>query len=119
MISENFILLINKLKIKTINNEAIWSKTSRDNEYKLDLGKGAITVDSYSNDGIKFVDLAIINDRGDLVDRIWAASGNTEDYGLLMELHALARRAFYKVDETFLNIFKELDSNKIVGREDS
>jgi hypothetical protein len=39
MIAENFKLLIEKLKLKTIKREACWTKTSRDEEYKLHLGK--------------------------------------------------------------------------------
>ena len=116
MIPDNFKLLIEKLKAKTSRKEAIWSKTSRDNEFKLDLGKGAITIDNYSDDdGLNYVDMVVINDRGDIIDRIWFSRKNLFDYDELVELHNMARRAYYKVDETFKSIFKELDSDKTLG----
>lgn len=115
MIPENYKLLIEKLKQKTLKKEANWSKTSADDEYKLDLGKGAITIDNWRDNGKTYIDLSIINDRGDIIDRIYFPSGETEDYNLVLELHSLAKRAYYKIDETLKNIFKELDSDKPIG----
>lgn len=119
MIPENFKILIDKLKEKTTRKEAIWSKTSRNDEFKLDLGKGAITVDRWLNEdtGEQLVDIAVINDRGDRIDSIYFNSTEKEDYKYLIELHSLAKRAYYKVDETFKSIFKELDSDKTIGTE--
>ena len=117
MIPENYKILIEKLKLKTDKKEAVWSKTSRDNEFKLDLGKGAITVDSYSEDYNRFIDMTILNDRGDTIDRIFFTSNEEEEYHFLSDLHTLARRAYYKIDETIKEIFKELDSNKTIGNE--
>ena len=121
MIPDNFVTLIQKLKEKTIAHKAIWVKTSRDNEFKLDLGKGAITTDRWISPEINLdcVDLVIINEKGDKVDSIEIASSYKEDYKVLVELHVLAKRAYYKVDETFKNIFKELDDDKIIGKEGS
>ena len=119
MIPENFKILIEKLKEKTAKKEAIWSKTSRDNEFKLDLGKGAITIDMWQNDetGQPMVDITVINEYGDRIDSIYFSSNEKEDYKYLHELHSLAKRAYYKVDETFKIIFKELDSDKTIGTE--
>ena len=119
MIPENFKTLVDKLKDKTTKKEAIWSKTSRDDEFKLDLGKGAITLDRWLNEETneQMVDIAVINDRGDRVDTIVFPSYEKEEYKYLVELHSLAKRAYYKVDETFKTIFKELDSDKTIGTE--
>ncbi len=119
MIPENFKLLIDKLKLKTSKHEAIWIKTSRDDEFKLDLGKGAITLDLWVNHDTEeqFVDLAIINERGDTIDRIYFSEVEKEDFKNLEELHVIAKRAYYKIDETFKNILKELDSDKTIGSE--
>ncbi len=117
--SENFRILIEKLKAKTIKKEALWTMTSRDNEFKLDLGKGAITIDNWPHDqsGIPLVDLAIFNDVGDKIDYIVYDESEKEHYEMLLDLHSLAKGSYYKVDETFQNIFKELDSNKTIGIE--
>lgn len=115
MIPENNRILIDKLIIKTINKEALWSKTSANNEFKLDLDKGAIIVDSYGEDRNQAVDMVIINGNGEVIDKIYFTSRDEEEFKLLTELHTLARRAYYKVDETFKDILKELDDNKTVG----
>ncbi len=116
--TENFITLIEKLKNKTASKQAIWSKTSRDNEFKLELQKGAITTDNWNDDDENsFIDLSIINENGDTIDRVYFHSSEKEDYKKLLELHDLVKRAYYKVDETIKNIFNELDSEKTVGKE--
>lgn len=119
MIPENFQILIEKLKDKTVKREAVWSKTSRDDEFKLDLGKGAITVDRWEHPETteQLVDIAVINERGDRVDSIYFSAAEKEEYKYLVELHSLAKRAYFKVDETFKTIFKELDSDKTIGIE--
>ncbi|OQP44881.1 hypothetical protein A4H97_11020 [Niastella yeongjuensis] len=120
MIPENYKALIVKLKQKTLNKETIWSKTSRNEEYKLVLDKGAITIDKWDSDSVSYIDISIINDRGDVIDRIQVSDGEElNDYNLLSELHAAAKRAYYKVDETIKSIFIELDSSKIIGKENA
>jgi hypothetical protein len=117
MIPENFVTLIDKLSEKTSKKEAVWSKTSRDDEFKLDLGKGAITIDRWQNDdnNEQSVDLAVMNENGDRIDYIFFTYADRDDFKNLAELHSLAKRAYYKVDETFKSIFKELDSDKTIG----
>ena len=117
MVPDNFKTLVDKLKEKTTKKEAIWSKTSQDNEFKLDLGRGAITVDHWGNEFGQYVDMSVINEDGDIVDSIRFHEGEINEYKYLIELHSLAKRAYYKVDETFKAIFKELDSDKTIGVE--
>lgn len=120
MIPENFKTLVDKLIEKTTKREAIWSKTSRDDEFKLDLGKGAITTDRWTgSSGESLVDIAVINERGDRIDSIYFSSTEKNDYEYLVELHSLAKRSYFKVDETFKSIFKELDSDKTIGKDKS
>ena len=108
--------LIEKLKEKTLKKEAILTKTTRDDEFKLDFGQGAITVDQWSDehDHVQYVYIAVFNERGDKIDTIYISSDDKEDYKFLEELHVLAKRADYIVDDTFKIIFKEIESDKVI-----
>lgn len=119
MIPDNFKTLIAKLLVKTQKKEVIWQKSSREDEYKLELGSGALTVDKWSPDN-KYnmsIDVAIYNDRGDRIDRIAASEEeDREDFKLLDQFHTEVRRAYYKVDETFKGIFDELEKDGAIGK---
>lgn len=121
MIPNNFKNLIEKLLNKTQKREVIWQKSSREDEYKLDLDSGALTVDKWSPEN-KFnmsIDIAIYNDRGDRIDRIEVHSEeNPDDFKLLDEFHSEVRRTYYKVDETFKGILTELDKEGAIGKEE-
>jgi hypothetical protein len=119
MIPENISSLIEKLKQKTSNKQANWLKTSRENEFKLELNKGAITTDNWNHKDVgMMVDFAILNEYGDEVERIMVIEAEEiEDYKFVLELHNLAKREYYNVDDTIKTIFDELDSDKIVGKE--
>jgi hypothetical protein len=116
MIAENFRLLIEKLKYKSSKREAIWAKTSRDEEFKLHLGKVTLLTDCWYDEVTfnKKVDLVILNEDGEKIDGVILSKGE-DDYELLIELHTLAKQSYYKIDETFKSIFEELDSNKVIG----
>ncbi|MFM2203875.1 MAG: hypothetical protein RLZZ605_839 [Bacteroidota bacterium] len=116
MIAENFRLLIEKLKYKSAKREAIWAKTSRDEEFKLHLGKVTLLTDCWYDEVTfnKKVDLVILNEDGEKIDGVILSKGE-DDYELLIELHTLAKQSYYKIDETFKSIFEELDSNKVIG----
>ncbi|CCG53698.1 Protein of unknown function [Flavobacterium indicum GPTSA100-9 = DSM 17447] len=116
MISENIKILIDKLKKKTESGQAIWTKTSRDTEFKLELQKGAIVTDNWEDGQGFFVDLAILNENGEIIERDFF-NVNEEDYKTLYEVYLLAKNSYYKVDETLKTIFDELDSPKIVGKD--
>jgi hypothetical protein len=121
MIPDNFKALIAKLVTKTHKKQVVWTKTSRDEEFKLNLEKGAITVDNWYDDeaNVWRVDIAIYNDRGDRIDRIAYMEAEKNDYEALMVLHSAAKSAYFKVEDTFKDIFKELDSDKTIGSEQS
>lgn len=115
MLSEKFKLLIEKLISKTNKREIIWSKTHRDDEYMLKVGKSTILIDCWIDDNLQsIVELAIYNNNGDKIDGI-VINEQQVDYLFLLELHTIAKQAYYNVDETFKSIFEALDSNKIIG----
>lgn len=118
MISENLKVLIDKLKKKTESGKAIWSKTSVETEFKLELQKGAITTDNWvdSQNSESLVDLLIINANGDVIERAVFGESETIDYNQLIEVYELAKKSYYKVDETIKTIFDELDSENTVGK---
>ena len=118
MIPDNIKTLIEKLKNKTIAKQTIWSKTSRENEFKLELSKGSITIDNWEDEVGMLIDFVIRNESGDVIERI-AFNSNDEyiDYKFILELYTLVKREYYKVEETIKTIFDELDSDKKIGKE--
>lgn len=116
MISEKLKILIEKLRSKTESREAIWKKTSRDTEFKLEFQKGAVTIDNWTDDFGSFVDIRIINENGDEVEGVVFDSNTPEQYSVLQDLSELIKKSYYKTDETFKTLIDELDSDKIVGK---
>ncbi len=116
MISEKLKILIDKLTKKTESKQAIWKKTSRDTEFKLEFQKGAVTIDNWNDDLGTFVDLRIINENGDEVEGVVFEPDSTEQYTILEGLYELIKKSYYKTDETFKTLLDELDSDKIVGK---
>jgi len=120
MISTNIKILIEKLKKKTESGQAIWTKTSRDSEFKLELQKGAITTDNWEDNEGRYIDLAIINENGEAIERdafnLYEMT-QVENYNTLYEIYEIAKKSYYKIDETLKTIFDELDSEKIVGKD--
>jgi len=119
MIPDNFKKLVEKLLDKTQKKEVIWQKTTREDEYMLELDSGALTVDKWTPEN-KYgtsVDIVIFNDRGDKIDRI-EINSDDDDFQLLDNFHSEVRRTYYKVDETFKGIMGELDSDGKIGKEE-
>lgn len=117
MISENIKILIKKLKKKTEAGQAIWSKTTSDTEFKLELNKGAITIDCWlADDFFTYADLSVFNDVGEIIQRE-IFNNNHESFNELFEIYEIVKRSYYKIDETLMTIFEELDSPKIVGKD--
>jgi hypothetical protein len=114
MIPNNIENLILALIEKTNKKEAIWGKTSRPNEFKLNFEKGAVTSDLWDKNGDEIVDFSIYNSFGDQIYNYSAQKGEV-GYEILLELHNNAKREFYKVDETISNLFNEVKSDKSIG----
>lgn len=117
MIPEKIEELVKSIIIKTNAGKANWGKTARVDEFKLFFEKGAITTDSWSLDdgNIVLFDFAIYNLNGDRIE--YFSRGPIDDgYQYLSELHEVARRDYYKVDETISGLFDEIKSEKSVGK---
>lgn len=119
MMNANIKLIAEKLINKTDVGQAIWTKTSRDSEFKLELTKGAITTDTYEDGeyGTKWIDLCIYNVNGDIIEREAFNENHVDDYAILQKVYESATKSYYKIDETMKTIFDELDGEKIVGRD--
>jgi len=122
MIDPKYKKIIDILIEKSKSKNAIWHKTSRDNEFKINLKSSTLTVDSWHNDkdGLNYIDLIIRNQRGDTIGRlVYSDEGESEEYKYLDVLHNYARESYYKVDETIDNIFEELSGDGKIGDEDN
>jgi hypothetical protein len=115
MITKNLEILIEKLKNKATVGKTNWKKTSRDTEFKLDFQKGAVVTDNWEDAEGTHVDLAVLNQNGDIIERVFYSIDDKEGYNKILEVYELAKKSYYKSDETIRNIFEELDSDKTVG----
>jgi hypothetical protein len=117
MTPEYITTLIEKLKNKTLQHKAIWNSSSGADEYKLDFEMGAVTVDRWSipEQNTEVVELVILNEDGNKIERVAFIEAEITDFNNLAELHTMAKRSFYKADDTIKNIFKELESDKTIG----
>ena len=101
MISEKIKILIEKLRSKTESKQAIWKKTSRDTEFKLEFQKGAVVTDNWTDGEGLHVDLAILNDNGDIVERVIYDYEQEEDYKKILEVYELAKKSYFKSNQCF------------------
>ncbi|ROH96516.1 hypothetical protein EGI15_01600 [Chryseobacterium cucumeris] len=110
--------LIQMLKDKTANKEAIWSRTSGDNEFKIEINKATITTDFWYHNDVGYYDIIILNENGDTIERVVVNNDNLdENYWILHEFYEIVKNNYLKVDETIDNILIELNtSNKIGGK---
>lgn len=116
MIPTNMKDLIRVILEKTKAKKAIWGKTSRPNEFKLSLEKGAVTADCWYDDrGAESVEFSIYNIYGDRIENFHLEKGDL-DFDLLFDLHTEAKREFYKVDETIDSLFKEVNDDNNIGK---
>jgi len=116
MITDRYIKLIDKLSSKTQEKKVIWQRSSSQDEFKLELEKGAITIGKYEGDfnNAPEVFINIYNDRGDRIDVI-SINGSDKHFEYINEFYSSIRRSYYKVDETIDSIFNELESDKTLG----
>lgn len=106
--------LAKKLQLGTKEGKLIWETTSRDSEYRLRLGDGSITMDSWaSNDGGVICDIAFFNSKGEQVDRYVFEEGISPDYHAVSSLHTTIRRTILRADETIADILKDIDRKLI------
>jgi len=108
--------LMEQLILKTEKKQAIWSKTSRSNEFELILSKGKITTDLWSTEEQDHLaDFRIYNEDGTEIKSIVISNQDVYDYKLLERLHNSIKNKYYKIDETIESIVKEVSGDNIVG----
>lgn len=116
MISENLHTLITKLKQKTKDKKVIWKKTSSNSEFKLSFQSGgAVTTDLWSDNSGLYVDFIVINNNGTVIERVVFTEEDEPSFHFISELHELAKKSYYKEDETYKNFFLELDNDDVIG----
>ncbi|WP_288447308.1 hypothetical protein [uncultured Chryseobacterium sp.] len=109
-------ILIQMLRDKTANKDAIWSRTSGENEFKIEINKATITTDCWYQDDIWYFDVIILNENGDTIERVVANDGNLdENYMILSEFYDVVKNNYFKIDETIDDILFELNTNNKIG----
>jgi len=122
MIPDKIQKLIDVLSLKTETKKAIWTKGSTEAQYKISISDAnALTisrwVDSYK--GIRQYELIIYGEGGTAIESIEVSDNdNPIDFEMFRKLYELARRSYFKTDETIENILNAIESNDIVGKED-
>ncbi|WP_029294256.1 hypothetical protein [Chryseobacterium hispalense] len=109
--------LIQLLKDKTANKNAIWSRTSGNNEFKIEINNATITTDCWFTDDILYYDFVILNENGEVVERISVSDTNifSEEYQILSDFYDVVKNSYFKIDETIDNILNELNTNTKIG----
>ena len=91
----------------TRENKITWDETDRDQAYTYSTKDASVIIATTDNDGFAPFQLLIVNDQGNVVDSLESHErilgtrriAPLEWAGELRELHALARRDVYRVDE--------------------
>lgn len=119
MIDDTYLEMIRRLTIKTSDNQTVWNKLSRENEFSISFRSGALVIDKYfDSSGNECFCFSIYNDRGDSI----YGSGTIEELDLgehriIKELHEIVSRRYHKVDETIQGFSMELENDGIVGKQ--
>jgi hypothetical protein len=109
--------ILQKLAKKTEKGKTIWSKTSG-NGFKISFPDSATIMISMVYDAVSeyHYTVEIFNNDGEQVDFYAAYKSNGDDeFALLEELYNSARRAYYKVDETYKSMMNNIDNTDVVG----
>lgn len=116
MLPDHFKQLIQKLSDKTKAQCAHWTRTSGENEYKLQLNGGeVITIDKWLDKRQNYrVEMLVYNTESEIVDRI-TFTEHDQEYIILDQFYDAVRRSFFKVDSTFQKIIQEIDTQENVG----
>ncbi|WP_374460240.1 hypothetical protein [Chryseobacterium taeanense] len=109
--------LIQLLEEKTRSNDAMWTRTSSDNEFKIDINNSTITVDMWNVEAVTYYEFVILNENGDRVERIVVGDDDpfNSEFQIVTNFYDAVRNSYFKVDETIENILKELNSSNKIG----
>jgi len=105
--NEKIIQLINSLILKTDQSQIGWQRTSRSNEFKVNLSNGAVSTDRWVDNGIEYLDFRVFNNVGEEIGS-WQFKFNDADFALLLSLHSTVLRKYLKIDETIDGMLGEL-----------
>lgn len=109
--------LIDSLTLKTEKNQAIWTKTSRGNEFALDLSKGRITTDLWVDQAGEYLaDFRIYNEDGVEINSVIVdVQLEPVAYRAIQKLNKAIKNKYYKIEETIESIAEEVSGEKIIG----
>jgi hypothetical protein len=112
--------LLKKIIEKNISNKAIWVRISNCG-FRINIAKNAIEISSFEDADIDSCgDFRLsVRENENLIYALVADRKHTDIaiYGLLSRLYWSAKYVYYNGDETIESILKELESEKIIGKE--
>jgi hypothetical protein len=107
--------IVDTLTKGTEEDKLSWESTARETEFRMELNKGSITVDSWVNfdhengEEEKLADISFLNKDGELIDRvIFSQETDRLDYRAVVNLQGMARRKSLNIDEKINDIMSEL-----------
>jgi hypothetical protein len=106
--NERIINLIDRLKVKTESGELKWEKTSRENEFKIDLQNGAVSTDIWEEQGSILIDFRLFNADGEQIGS-WVYNARDIYYETLSDLHSIIVNKYLRIDETLDGLLDELN----------
>jgi len=122
MLPEKIRNLVKDLISKTIEKKALWVKDSSLEDYKLILENGIVIIDTWTDgDNCPNLELKFYNKYGDWLESFSEdfTFDTTEDFSLLSKLYDEARREYYRVEDTLIEISKEINSSVPIGRREN
>jgi hypothetical protein len=110
--------LINGLIGKCEEEKVNWEKKGR-YKYKLSLSEGRIVIlivnPPYFDSS--YCLLEIYNDK-ELMENIISCKYNSDNeaYFMLKKLYDCANKSYFKIDETYQTVFKEIEESELIGK---
>ena len=105
--------IIDKLIKKTQQKEADWKSTYQENEFALQFNVGKITIWEGKEGDV--MTICIYNNSYELLLEQDFYKG-TAAHTMLADLYTLAKKSYYKREETIAEIIKELDAEGKIGQ---
>ena len=121
MVPEHIEKLIEQLVKKTQLNQATWQSSSGEHAFQIKLKAATIEIDLWidERENTEYAGIRIYNNDGVLIDYYaarYSDSNNRYSYDLLLNFHSVVKRSYYNVDKVMENLFKEIETKRIVGR---
>lgn len=117
--NDNIEKIVNILIKKNANRETIWTKTSGENEYKIQLNNATLTIDMWGGiEGEEHYDITIYNGRGEQIDYFNISESEYSkayEFELLKKLYESTVDVYFRKGETINDILSQLNEEGIVG----